>query len=99
MAAYSYETIRSLFKRIKSIHPENATKIMGYILIQDYGDSAILSLICQAKSHLSISSNIFTASPEVTLSVASAWVDSGFGDYSLSHGAKGSLSYVVMVNG
>ncbi|GAB2218400.1 hypothetical protein Droror1_Dr00001623 [Drosera rotundifolia] len=110
MAADSYETTRSLFKRIKSIDPENATKIMGYILIQDYGDSemlrlalgpdsAILSLICQAKSHLGISSNTFSASPETTPSATSAWVGSGFGDYPLSPGAKGSLSYAAVVNG
>ncbi|GAB2225144.1 hypothetical protein Droror1_Dr00005932 [Drosera rotundifolia] len=63
--------------------------------------TTIFSLICQDKSHLNISSNTFSTSPEATpsvVSVALTWVSSGFGDYPLSP-AKRVTSYAVVFNG
>lgn len=64
----SYEATNMVFSKIKSVDPENASKIMGYILIQDladkdlvrlaYGPDTLLhSLIVRAKIHLGLSSN------------------------------------------
>ncbi|THF99879.1 hypothetical protein TEA_021109 [Camellia sinensis var. sinensis] len=64
----SYEATKIVFSRIQSLDPENASKIMGYIFIQDPGEkemirlafgpeSLLISLINQAKTHLGISSN------------------------------------------
>ncbi|EXB93337.1 Zinc finger CCCH domain-containing protein 46 [Morus notabilis] len=61
----SYEASRTVFSRIQSLEPENATKIMGYLLIQDYGEKEMIrlafgpesllhNLIIKAKTHLAI---------------------------------------------
>ncbi|GMH11465.1 hypothetical protein Nepgr_013306 [Nepenthes gracilis] len=68
----SYEPTRALFLRIQNIDPENASKIMGYILIQDQGEkemlriafgpeSLILAVINRAKSDLGILPNASSA--------------------------------------
>ncbi|GAB2287052.1 hypothetical protein Dimus_021438 [Dionaea muscipula] len=70
----SYEATRALLSRIQRIDPENASKIMGYILIQDQGekemlrlvfgpDTLLLSAIARAKTDLGISSNKASAPP------------------------------------
>ncbi|XP_012485354.1 zinc finger CCCH domain-containing protein 55 isoform X1 [Gossypium raimondii] len=67
-----YDTTNVLFTKIKVLDPENASKIMGYILIQDladrdllrlaYGpDSLLHSLVLKAKAYLGLSSNTFSA--------------------------------------
>ncbi|RAL45880.1 hypothetical protein DM860_006034 [Cuscuta australis] len=64
----SYEATKIVFSRVQSLDPENASKIMGYILIQDQGDEEmirlahvpdthLLSLITQAKDFLGLSSS------------------------------------------
>ncbi|PPR84000.1 hypothetical protein GOBAR_AA36713 [Gossypium barbadense] len=66
-----YDTTNVLFTKIKVLDPENASKIMGYILIQDladrdllrlaYGpDSLLHSLVLKAKAYLGLSSNTFS---------------------------------------
>ncbi|XVE78933.1 hypothetical protein DITRI_Ditri14bG0017900 [Diplodiscus trichospermus] len=62
----SYEATRIVFSRIQSLDPENASKIMGYLLIQDHGEKELIrlafgpealihSLILKAKSSLGLS--------------------------------------------
>ncbi|XWS28325.1 hypothetical protein CRYUN_Cryun25bG0058700 [Craigia yunnanensis] len=62
----SYEATRIVFSRIQNLDPENASKIMGYLLIQDHGEkemiclafgpqALICSLILKAKTHLGLS--------------------------------------------
>ncbi|XVF69587.1 hypothetical protein PTKIN_Ptkin11bG0093200 [Pterospermum kingtungense] len=66
-----YDTTNVLFGKIKSLDPENASKIMGYILIQDLPDRDLLrlafgpesflqSLVLKAKTSLGLSSNTFS---------------------------------------
>ncbi|PSR90169.1 Zinc finger CCCH domain-containing protein [Actinidia chinensis var. chinensis] len=68
----SSEATKIVFSRIQSLDPENASKIMGYIFIQDPGEkemirlacgpeAMLLSLINTAKTQLGISSNISSA--------------------------------------
>ncbi|GAV65050.1 zf-CCCH domain-containing protein/RRM_6 domain-containing protein, partial [Cephalotus follicularis] len=67
-----FDTTNVLYSKIKSIDPENASKIMGYLLIQDiqerdlmrfaYGSVNLLnSLIIKVKTHLGLSSNTLSA--------------------------------------
>ncbi|KAM1495892.1 hypothetical protein COP1_030345 [Malus domestica] len=69
----SYELTNVLFSKIKTLDPENAIKIMGYLLIQDlaekdlirlaYGPESLLhSLIVRAKIQLGLSSNTSSVS-------------------------------------
>lgn len=64
----SYEVTRLIFAKIKNLDPENASKIMGYILIQDLGvkdlvrlaygpDTLLHSLILRAKIQLGLCSS------------------------------------------
>ncbi|XP_020540733.1 zinc finger CCCH domain-containing protein 22 isoform X2 [Jatropha curcas] len=64
----SYEATKMVFSRIQSLDPENASKIMGYLLLQDHGDKEMIriafgpetllhNLILQAKTHLGLISN------------------------------------------
>ena len=67
-----YDTTNVLFTKIKSLDPENASKIMGYILIQDLADRDLMrlafgsetllqSLVFKAKAHLlGLSSSTFS---------------------------------------
>lgn len=70
----AYEATKIVLSRIQNLDPENASKIMGYILIQDQGDkemirlafgpeTLLVSLINQAKVHLGLSSNTSSATP------------------------------------
>ncbi|XP_055961140.1 zinc finger CCCH domain-containing protein 55-like [Mercurialis annua] len=70
----TYEATNILMSKIKTIDPENVSKIMGYILIQDlnendlcslaFGSEALLhSVIIKAKAHLGLSSNTLSAPP------------------------------------
>ncbi|KAL8216908.1 hypothetical protein R6Q57_023745 [Mikania cordata] len=66
------EATKMVMSRIQKLDPENASKIMGYILIQDQGDNEMIrlafgpenllvSVIKQAKAFLDISSNTSSA--------------------------------------
>ncbi|PRQ33056.1 putative transcription factor C3H family [Rosa chinensis] len=61
----SYEATRIVFSRIQSLDSENASKIMGYLLIQDQGEKEMIrlafgpetllhNLIINAKTHLGL---------------------------------------------
>ncbi|KVH90376.1 Nucleotide-binding, alpha-beta plait [Cynara cardunculus var. scolymus] len=74
------EATKMVMSRIQKLDPENASKIMGYILIQDQGDNEmirlafgpenlLLSVIKQAKSFLDISSNTSSAPSSTTPSL------------------------------
>ncbi|CAH9103246.1 unnamed protein product [Cuscuta epithymum] len=69
----TYEATKIVFSRVQSLDPDNASKIMGYILIQDQGDEEMIrlahvpdtflfSLINQAKDFLGLSSNSSSSS-------------------------------------
>ncbi|XP_059429782.1 zinc finger CCCH domain-containing protein 22-like isoform X3 [Corylus avellana] len=64
----SYEATKVVFSRIQTLDPENASKIMGYLLLQDQGekemirlafgpDTSLHNLILKTKTHLGIPSN------------------------------------------
>ncbi|XVE59965.1 hypothetical protein DITRI_Ditri05aG0088600 [Diplodiscus trichospermus] len=64
----SYEATRIVFSKIQNLDPENASKIMGYLLIQDHGEKEMIRLafgpealihclILKAKTHLGLSSS------------------------------------------
>ncbi|CAN4123171.1 unnamed protein product [Withania somnifera] len=68
----TYEATKTVLSRLQNLDPENASKIMGYILIQDQSEkemirlafgpeTVLISLINQAKIRLGISSNISSA--------------------------------------
>ncbi|CAI0450200.1 unnamed protein product [Linum tenue] len=67
-----YETTNLLLSKIKTIDPDNASKIMGYILIHDVGErelaglafgpeTFLLGVIAKAKTHLGLSPNTLSA--------------------------------------
>ncbi|GMI97414.1 hypothetical protein like AT3G51950 [Hibiscus trionum] len=92
----SYEATRIVLSRIQSLDPENASKIMGYLLIQDHGEKEMIrlafgpeahihSLILKAKTHLGLSvSNPPTPSTPLSPSPFSS---------------SSNLSYASVVNG
>ncbi|XP_048329337.1 zinc finger CCCH domain-containing protein 53 isoform X1 [Ziziphus jujuba] len=64
----SYEATRIVFSRIQSLDPENASKIMGLLLIQDHGEKEMIrlafgpealvhSVILKARKDLGLPSN------------------------------------------
>jgi hypothetical protein len=76
----SYEATKAVFSRIQTLDPENASKIMGYLLLQDQGEKEMIrlafgpdtnlhNLILKAKTHLGISSsNPSTTTTSLSLS-------------------------------
>ncbi|PRQ33057.1 putative transcription factor C3H family [Rosa chinensis] len=73
MGSLQYEVTNLLFGKIKALEPENAIKIMGYLLIQDLGENDLMrlaygpdtllhSLILRAKIQLGLSSNTSSSS-------------------------------------
>ncbi|XP_057988772.1 zinc finger CCCH domain-containing protein 55 isoform X2 [Hevea brasiliensis] len=71
----TYEATNVLLSKIKNIDPANASKIMGYILIQDFTDNDLLSLalgsetllqnvIIKAKTHLGLFTNALSTYSE-----------------------------------
>ncbi|GMJ07066.1 hypothetical protein like AT3G51950 [Hibiscus trionum] len=92
----SYEATGRVFSRIQSLDPENASKIMGFLLIQDHGEKEMIrlafgpeahihSLILEAKSHFGLSiSNPPTPSTPLSPSPFST---------------NSNLSYASVVNG
>ncbi|KAE8691677.1 hypothetical protein F3Y22_tig00110885pilonHSYRG00062 [Hibiscus syriacus] len=94
----SYEATRIVFSRIQSLDPENASKIMGYLLLQDHGEKEVIrlafgpeahihSLILKAKTHLGLSASN-PPTPSTPLSPS---------PFSSSSNSK--LSYASIVNG
>uniref|UniRef100_A0A803KM97 Uncharacterized protein n=1 Tax=Chenopodium quinoa TaxID=63459 RepID=A0A803KM97_CHEQI len=71
----SYEATRAVFSMVQSIDPENASKIMGYILIHHTekdmirfahgSESLIFSILNRAKNDLGLLSNTSSASPSM----------------------------------
>ncbi|KAK2986109.1 hypothetical protein RJ640_024608 [Escallonia rubra] len=70
----TYEATKIVLQRIQGLDPEHASKIMGYILIQDQGEKEMIrlafgpeavfvSLINQAKTYLGLSSSTSSALP------------------------------------
>ncbi|GFQ02778.1 zinc finger CCCH domain-containing protein 46 [Phtheirospermum japonicum] len=70
----AYEATKTVMSRIQTLDPDNASKIMGYILIQDQGDkemirlafspdALLLSYINQAKARLGLPSNSPSPNP------------------------------------
>jgi hypothetical protein len=70
----SYEAANMVFSRIQNLEPENASKIMGYLLLQDYGEKEMIrfafgpetllhNLILYAKTQLGFLSNKTSSSP------------------------------------
>lgn len=68
----SYEATKMVFSRIQSLEPENSSKIMGYLLIQDHGEKEMIrlaygpetflqNLILKAKTQLGLA--VTTKSP------------------------------------
>ncbi|XP_042504646.1 zinc finger CCCH domain-containing protein 53-like isoform X2 [Macadamia integrifolia] len=64
----AYEATRIVFSRIQSLDPENASKIMGLLLIQDHGEKEMIrlafgpealvhSVVLKARKDLGLSSN------------------------------------------
>ncbi|KAM6595122.1 hypothetical protein CsatA_002825 [Cannabis sativa] len=73
----SYEATRVVFTRIQNIDPENASKIMGLLLIQDHGEKEMIrlafgpetllhSVILKARKDLAITSSSSSSSPPLT---------------------------------
>ncbi|KAL3653347.1 hypothetical protein CASFOL_003028 [Castilleja foliolosa] len=70
----AYEATKTVMSRIQTLDPDNVSKIMGYILIQDQGekemirlafspDALLLSYINQAKARLGLPSNSPSPNP------------------------------------
>ncbi|KAL6505392.1 hypothetical protein OROGR_025209 [Orobanche gracilis] len=75
----TYEATKVVMSRIQTMDPDNASKIMGYILLQDQGDKEMIRLafgpetllqsyINQAKACLGIPSNTPSSNPPTPLS-------------------------------
>ncbi|CAJ2639050.1 zinc finger CCCH domain-containing protein 53-like [Trifolium pratense] len=64
-----YEATRIVFQRIQSMDPENASKIMGLLLLQDHGEKEMIRLAFGPESLLH--SVIFKARNELGLSLNS----------------------------
>ncbi|KAL4282708.1 hypothetical protein GQ457_16G006760 [Hibiscus cannabinus] len=97
----SYEATRIVFSRIQSLDPENASKIMGYLLIQDHGEKEMIrlafgpeahihSLILKAKTHLGALSVSNPPTPSTPLSPS---------PFSSNPSSNSNLSYASVVNG
>lgn len=67
-----FDATSMMFSKIKNLDPENATKIMGYILIQGFKQRDLVSIACgpdhilhslifKAKTQLGLCSNTFSA--------------------------------------
>ncbi|KAK4492353.1 hypothetical protein RD792_003157, partial [Penstemon davidsonii] len=74
----TYEATKIVMSRIQKLDQENASKIMGYILIQDQGEkemirlafvpeNLLISFMNQAKSCLGLSSNIPFSTPRILI--------------------------------
>ena len=110
----SYEASRTVFSRIQSLEPENASKIMGYLLIQDYGEKEMIrlafgpetllqSLVFKAKTHLgllakSLSSPISRPSPLSIPAHSSSSNPWPVPGFSDSQASSPSLSYASVLN-
>ncbi|KAL6202745.1 hypothetical protein ACLB2K_026450 [Fragaria x ananassa] len=77
MGSLQYEVTNLLLRKIKALEPENAIKIMGYLLIQDLGENDLMrlaygpdtllhSLIVRAKIQLGLTSNTLSSAASST---------------------------------
>lgn len=81
----SYEATRIVFSRIQSLDPENASKIMGLLLIQDHGEKEMIrlafgpealvhSVILKARKDLGLPSNNSPSTPSTPSSSPSPFL-------------------------
>ncbi|KAF5735807.1 putative Zinc finger family protein / RNA recognition motif-containing protein [Tripterygium wilfordii] len=66
----SYEATRMVFSRIQSLDPENASKIMGYLLLQDHGEKEMIRLAFGPEAL--VHNLIFKAKTDLSLSLSSS---------------------------
>ncbi|KAL6563751.1 hypothetical protein OROGR_002710 [Orobanche gracilis] len=103
------EATKVVMARVQKLEPENASKIMGYILIQDDGDkemirlafgadSLLLSCINQVKARLGLSSNISSAKPSAALS-SSGMPSNPFPPGIVIPNNTRPISYAAVLNG
>ncbi|KAK8485353.1 hypothetical protein V6N11_025391 [Hibiscus sabdariffa] len=75
----SYEATRIVFSRIQALDPENASKVMGLLMIQDHGEKEMIrlafgpeaslhSVILKAKKELGLPSNSPSSTPSTPAS-------------------------------
>ncbi|KAJ0806079.1 putative RNA recognition motif domain, nucleotide-binding alpha-beta plait domain superfamily [Helianthus annuus] len=109
------EATKMVMSRIQKLDPEHASKIMGYILIQDQGDNEMIrlafgpenhlvSVIKKAKSFLDISSNTSSANPQIIVPNNNGFhhtnPSSPSSPWSVSdHRSPRPASYAAVVNG
>ncbi|KAE8705729.1 Zinc finger CCCH domain-containing protein 46 [Hibiscus syriacus] len=96
----SYEATRIVFSRIQSLDPENASKFMGYLLLQDDGEKEMIRLAFGPEAY--IHSLILKAKTQMGLSVSnpptpSTPLSPSPSPFSPSSNPK--LSYASIVNG
>ncbi|KAG6526943.1 hypothetical protein ZIOFF_009030 [Zingiber officinale] len=72
----SYEATRTVFARLQSLDPENAHKIMGFLLLQENGEKDIIRLAFGPEAHLY--ALVTKARKELGLAAASAVSPSSF---------------------
>ncbi|KAL6499632.1 hypothetical protein OROGR_027542 [Orobanche gracilis] len=103
------EATKVVMARVQKLEPENSSKIMGYILIQDDGDkemirlafgadALLLSCINQVKARLGLSSNISSAKPSVALS-SSGMPSNPFPPRIMVPNNTKPISYATVLNG
>lgn len=85
----SCEATRTVLSRIQSVDPENASKIMGFLLIQGHSEKDLIrlafgpesllhSVIIKARAHLGLSSNTSPALPTNPNPLSSRTHSNGF---------------------
>ncbi|KAF5748734.1 putative Zinc finger family protein / RNA recognition motif-containing protein [Tripterygium wilfordii] len=66
----SYEATRKVFSRIQSLDPENVSKIIGYLLLQDHGEKEMIRLAFGPEAL--VHNLIFKAKTDLGLSLSSS---------------------------
>ncbi|KAL3620375.1 hypothetical protein CASFOL_035287 [Castilleja foliolosa] len=100
------EATKLVMSRVQNLDPENASKIMGYILIQDEGDKEMIRLafgneallqacVNQVKARLGLPSNTLSAKP----SANSAGPNSPFPPRIMIPSSPRPVSYAAVLNG
>ncbi|KAF8395800.1 hypothetical protein HHK36_019754 [Tetracentron sinense] len=100
----AYEATRIVFSRIQSLDPENASKIMGLLLIQDHGEKEMIrlafgpealvhSVVLKARKDLGLSSN--TSSTPSTPSSPSPFLSNGSNSNPISISRQNSSSRMI----
>ncbi|GAB4832235.1 hypothetical protein Ancab_006249 [Ancistrocladus abbreviatus] len=105
----AYEATKTVFSRIQNLDPDNASKIMGLLLIQDHGEKEMIrlafgpenllhSVVLKARQELGVSSN--TPSTPSTPSSPSPFLNTNANPLSLSRqNSASSTSRFISSNG